>query len=100
MVLRKGYGLGAMTMTMTMTAGGFHSPLFTWPGPLASSAPCGWKARYGWGYREEIEALPEGPEREALYAHLVAKQCGNGSALNIAATLEIDAVIDPAQTRA
>jgi len=35
-----------------------------------------------------------------LYEQLVAQQYEKGSALNMAATLEIDAVIDPAQTRA
>jgi acetyl-CoA carboxylase carboxyltransferase component len=94
-VLRKGYGLGAMGMT----AGGFHAPVFTSPGPPASSAPWGWKARSGWAYRKELEAVPEGPQREALYDKLVAQQYANGSALNMAATLEIDAVIDPADTR-
>ncbi|HSW05261.1 MAG TPA: biotin carboxylase, partial [Aquabacterium sp.] len=42
----------------------------------------------------------EGPEREALYQQLVAQQYRNGSAINMATTLEIDAVIDPADTRA
>jgi len=47
-----------------------------------------------------LEALPAGPEREALFQRLVAQQYANGEALNLAATLEIDAVIDPADTRA
>lgn len=60
------------------------------------------------GYRKELEALPQGPAgqepplagtREALYQELVAKQYESGQAVNLAATLEIDAVIDPAQTR-
>ncbi len=44
--------------------------------------------------------MPAGPEREALYQTLVARQYANGSAINMATTLEIDAVIDPAETRA
>ena len=36
---------------------------------------------------------------KALYAKLVAQQYANGSAINMATTLEIDAVIDPADTR-
>jgi acetyl-CoA carboxylase carboxyltransferase component len=43
--------------------------------------------------------LPEGPEREALFAKLVAKSYANGEAMHLASTLEIDAVIDPAETR-
>jgi len=34
-----------------------------------------------------------------LYEKRVGKQYANGSAINMAATLEIDAVIEPAQTR-
>ena len=52
------------------------------------------------GYRKELEAVPEGPVREALFDRLVAQKYAEGQALNMAATLEIDAVIDPAQTRA
>ena len=51
------------------------------------------------GYRKELEAVPDGPQREALFEQLVAKQYEAGQAMNMAATLEIDAVIDPAQTR-
>jgi acetyl-CoA carboxylase carboxyltransferase component len=94
-VLRKGYGLGAMAMT----AGGFHSPLFTVAWPSAEFGAMGLEGAVRLGYRKELEAVPEGVQREALYEQLVAQQYDKGSALNMAATLEIDAVIDPAQTR-
>jgi acetyl-CoA carboxylase carboxyltransferase component len=51
------------------------------------------------GFRKELEAVPDGPQREALFARLVQAQYDKGSALEMAATLEIDAVIDPAETR-
>jgi acetyl-CoA carboxylase carboxyltransferase component len=51
------------------------------------------------GYRKELEAATAGAEREALRARLVAEQYDKGKALNVAATLEIDAVIDPAESR-
>ena len=55
------------------------------------------------GFRKELEAAAAGPDgertREALYQQLVARQYENGSAINMATTLEIDAVIDPADTR-
>ena len=51
------------------------------------------------GYRKELEAQPEGAAREALFEQLLAQEYAKGSALNMAATLEIDAVIDPADTR-
>jgi len=51
------------------------------------------------GYRKELEAAPDGAPREALFRELVDRQYANGRAINMAATLEIDAVIDPAHTR-
>jgi acetyl-CoA carboxylase carboxyltransferase component len=95
-VLRKGYGLGAMGMT----AGGFHAPVFNVAWPTGEFGAMGLEGAVRLGYRKELEAVPEGAQRQALYEKLVAQQYANGSALNMAATLEIDAVIDPADTRA
>jgi acetyl-CoA carboxylase carboxyltransferase component len=94
-VLRKGYGLGAMAMT----GGGFHETLSTVAWPTGEFGGMGLEGAVRLGYRKELEALPEGPEREALFGQLLAQQYDNGSAINMAATLEIDAVIDPATTR-
>jgi acetyl-CoA carboxylase carboxyltransferase component len=94
-VLRKGYGLGAMAMT----GGGFHETLATVAWPMGEFGGMGLEGAVRLGYRKELEAMPEGPEREALFDQLLAQQYDNGSAINMAATLEIDAVIDPAQTR-
>jgi acetyl-CoA carboxylase carboxyltransferase component len=95
-VLRKGYGLGAMAMT----AGGFHSPLFTVAWPTGEFGAMGLEGAVRLGFKKELEAVPEGPERQALYDKLVAHQYDRGSAIHMATTLEIDAVIDPAETRA
>jgi acetyl-CoA carboxylase carboxyltransferase component len=95
-VLRKGYGLGAMGMT----AGGFHSPDFIVAWPTGEFGAMGLEGAVRLGYRKELEAVPAGPEREARYRELVGRQYEAGGALNMAATLEIDAVIDPAETRA
>ena len=94
-VMRKGYGLGAMGMT----AGGFHSPVFTVAWPTGEFGAMGLEGAVRLGYRKELEAKPEGPEREALFQQLLAQQYANGAAIQMATTLEIDAVIDPAQTR-
>ncbi|WP_368664956.1 carboxyl transferase domain-containing protein [Limnohabitans sp. 2KL-3] len=94
-VLRKGYGLGAMAMT----GGGFHETLSTVAWPTGEFGGMGLEGAVRLGYRKELAALPEGPEREALFDQLLAQQYENGSAINMAATLEIDAVIDPATTR-
>ena len=94
-VLRKGYGLGAMAMT----AGGFHAPLCTVAWPSAEFGAMGLEGAVRLGYKKELEALPEGTQRDALFAQLLAQHIENGSAIAMATTLEIDAVIDPAQTR-
>ena len=95
-VLRKSYGLGAMALA----AGGLHRPVFTIAWPTGEFGAMGLEGAVRLGYRKELEALPAGAEREALFQRLVAQQYANGEALNLAATLEIDAVIDPADTRA
>jgi acetyl-CoA carboxylase carboxyltransferase component len=94
-VLRKGYGLGAMAMT----AGGFHAPLFTVAWPTGEFGAMGLEGAVRLGYKRELEAQPEGPQRQALFENLLERQYDNGSALQMATTLEIDAVIDPATTR-
>ncbi len=95
-VLRKGYGLGAQAMT----AGGFDAPVFTVAWPTGEFGAMGLEGAVRLGFRKELEAAAEGPERDALFQKLVAQQYANGEAINMAQTLEIDAVIDPAETRA
>jgi acetyl-CoA carboxylase carboxyltransferase component len=95
-VLRKGYGLGAMAMT----AGGFHAPVFTVAWPSGEFGAMGLEGAVKLGYAKELAAEPESAARDALYQKLVDQQYTAGHALNMATTLEIDAVIDPAQTRA
>jgi acetyl-CoA carboxylase carboxyltransferase component len=95
-VMRKGYGLGAMAMT----AGGFHAPLCTVAWPSAEFGAMGLEGAVRLGFKKELEAVAEGDARDALFAQLLAQQVENGSALAMAGSLEIDAVIDPADTRA
>ncbi|MDH4393377.1 MAG: carboxyl transferase domain-containing protein, partial [Aquabacterium sp.] len=96
-VIRKGYGLGAQAMAV----GGFDAPVFTVSWPTGEFGGMGLEGAVKLGYRKELEAAgPDGDKtREALYQKLVARQYENGSAINMATTLEIDAVIDPADTR-
>ncbi|WP_188564472.1 carboxyl transferase domain-containing protein [Undibacterium terreum] len=95
-VLRKGYGLGAQAMA----AGGFDAPVFTVSWPTGEFGAMGLEGAVRLGYKKELEAAPTDEERDALFRKLVAQQYKNGEATNMAATLEIDAVIDPADTRA
>ena len=94
-VLRKGYGLGAMAMA----AGGFHEPMLMAAWPTGEFGGMGLEGYVRLGFRKELEAVPEGPQRDALFAQLVQARYDMGSAINMAATLEIDAVIDPAHSR-
>ncbi|RYF42910.1 MAG: biotin/lipoyl-binding protein [Comamonadaceae bacterium] len=94
-VLRKGYGLGAMAMA----AGGFHAPDLTVAWPTGEFGAMGLEGAVRLGYCKELEAQPEGAARDVLYRELVDRQYAAGQAIPMASTLEIDAVIDPAQTR-
>ena len=94
-VLRKAYGLGAMAMA----AGGMHAPLATASWPSGEFGAMGLEGAVELGFRKELDAAPGGAERDALRERLVEAQYAKGKALNVAATLEIDAVIDPAETR-
>lgn len=94
-VLRKAYGLGAMAMA----AGGMHAPVATVAWPSGEFGAMGLEGAVELGYRKELAAAAEGAEREALRSRLVAEQYAKGKAIEMAATLEIDAVIDPAETR-
>ncbi|AXH00720.1 carbamoyl-phosphate synthase large subunit (plasmid) [Deinococcus wulumuqiensis] len=94
-VTRRAYGLGAQAMA----AGGLHAPALTvsWPG--GEFGPMGLEGAVRLGYRRELAAVSDPQEREALYQKLVIQAYAQGEAVNVAAHLEVDAVIDPAETR-
>lgn len=93
--LRKGYGLGAMAMA----GGSFRSTSCSVSWPSGEFGPMGLEGSIQLGFKKELNSVPEGPERKALYEELVAKAYERGHAMNVASTTEIDAVIDPAATR-
>jgi acetyl-CoA carboxylase carboxyltransferase component len=92
-VLRRGYGLGAMALT----AGHFHAPVATAAWPSAEFGAMGIEGAVRLGFKKELEAAGEG--RQALFDKLVADHMARGRAINMASHLEIDDVIDPAETR-
>lgn len=96
LVLRKGYGLGAQAMA----AGSFHAPLFTAAWPSGEFGAMGLEGAVRLGFAKELAAQPDDAARQALFDKLVNKAYKNGKALNMASYLEIDAVIDPAESRA
>lgn len=94
-VLRRAYGLGAMAMAR----GGFHESFFTASWPTGEFGPMGLEGAIRAGYKKELAAIKDLKEREAYYNELVAKLYERGKAINIASYMEIDSVIDPADTR-
>ena len=95
LVLRKGYGLGAQAMA----AGSFHSPLFTAAWPSAEFGAMGLEGAVRLGFAKELAAQPSPEKQQRLFDKLVAKAYQQGKALNMASFLEIDAVIDPVESR-
>ncbi|HWQ74322.1 MAG TPA: carboxyl transferase domain-containing protein [Syntrophomonas sp.] len=94
-VLRRGYGLGAMAMAR----GGFHESFFTAAWPTGEFGAMGLEGAVKSGFKRELAAIEDREERIALYNKLVDKLYERGKAVNMAGYLEIDAVIDPADTR-
>ena len=94
-VLRKGYGLGAQSMI----GGGFHASFFTVAWPTGEFGGMGLEGYVRLGFRKEMEAISDPVEREKYYQAKVAELYANGKATSIASVLEIDEVIDPAETR-
>jgi len=94
-VTRKGYGLGAQAMA----GGSFHAPAFIAAWPTGEFGGMGLEGAVKLGYRKELEAETDPAKQKALYDQLVARLYAAGKATSMAAALEIDAVIDPADTR-
>jgi acetyl/propionyl-CoA carboxylase alpha subunit len=94
-VLRKGYGLGAQAMA----GGGFKIPVFTIAWPTGEFGGMGIEGAVKLGYRNELAAIEDPLERRAQFDTMVNRMYTHGKALSIASHFEIDAVIDPADTR-
>jgi acetyl-CoA carboxylase carboxyltransferase component len=94
-VLRKGYGLGAQAMT----AGHFHAPMFTVAWPSAEFGGMNLEGAVRLGMKKELAAIEDAGARDEVLRAAVAQAYERGSAVNMAALVEIDAVIDPIETR-
>ena len=94
-VLRKGYGLGAMAMA----GGGFHMPAATVAWPSGEFGAMGIEGAVKLGFSKELAAVADSDSRDKLFRELVSQVAERGQAINMASALEIDAVIDPAETR-
>ncbi len=94
-VLRKGYGLGAMAMA----GGGFHAGVFTMAWPTGEFGAMGLEGAVRLGFKKELAAIEDANEQKAFFDKLVSKAYELGKATNMASSLELDEVIDPADTR-
>ena len=93
--LRRAYGLGAMAMT----GGSFEVPRYAVSWPQGEFGAMGLEGAVHLGFRQELAEAPDETARKALYDSLLAQMYDKGRAVEAASYLEIDAVIDPADTR-
>ena len=94
-VTRKGYGLGAQAMA----GGSFKAPLFTVTWPTGEFGGMGLEGAVKLGYRKELQAIEDPAERATTYEKMVDDMYQRGKAVNMASHFELDAVIDPAESR-
>lgn len=94
-ILRKGYGLGAMAMA----GGSFHKPLFTIAWPTGELGAMGLEGAVQLGFKKELAAIEDPNQRQQLYDQLVEQAYEQGKAINAASVMEIDEVIDPKDSR-
>jgi acetyl-CoA carboxylase carboxyltransferase component len=93
--LRKAYGLGAMAMA----GGSFAEPVYAAAWPTGEFGGMGLEGAVRLGYRRELEAEQDPRRREELFTRLLGELYRKGRAVEAATHLEIDAVIDPADSR-
>ena len=94
-VLRKGYGLGAQSMA----GGSFKAPVFTISWPSGEFGAMGLEGAVKLAFRKELESVTDPAAREAMIQQMVDKLYERGKAINMAEHFEIDAVIDPVESR-
>ncbi len=94
-VVRKAFGLGAMAMA----GGSLHVPFLTLAWPLAEFGAMGLEGAVLLALRPQLEAVADPQERNQMVATAVEQLRASGHALNAAAHVEVDNVIDPAATR-
>jgi len=95
-VLRKGYGLGAMAIG----GGAFQRAAVSavsWP--TGEFGAMGLEGAVRLAYRNELAAIEDEAERQRRYEELVGRMYEHGKAVNMAPFLSFDDVIDPADTR-
>jgi len=93
--VRKGFGLGGQAMA----GGSFGTTQLTAAWPTAEFGMMGIEGGVELGYKKELEAETDPETRQALFNDLVERAYEAGSAQSVASLMELDAVIDPIDTR-
>jgi acetyl-CoA carboxylase carboxyltransferase component len=94
-VLRKCYGLGAQALL----GGNTSQPSYTLAWPTGEFGAMGLEGAVKLGFKKELAAVQDPSAKKKLYEKLLAQQYQKGQAQEVASVLEIDAVIEPADTR-
>ena len=82
-----------------MVGGSLHNPVYTAAWPTGEFGGMGIEGAVKLGYKKELESIEDLDKRKELFDKLVAKMYEVGQAIEAASFLEIDAVIDPVETR-
>jgi acetyl/propionyl-CoA carboxylase alpha subunit len=94
-IVRKGYGLGAQAMA----AGSFRAARFVIAWPTGEIGGMGLEGAVRLGFAKELAAIEDPDKQREAFDNLVQLAYANGKALTAATVLEVDDVIDPADTR-
>ncbi|KAE8224368.1 hypothetical protein CF319_g2719 [Tilletia indica] len=94
-VVRKGYGLAAEAIMGGCTA----SPIFCAAWPTAEMAGMNIEGAVSLGMRKQLAMIEDERERKETFEGIVAEMYERGRAESMASKLEVDTVIDPAETR-
>lgn len=94
-IIRKCYGLGAQAML----SGSTLNPSYTISWPQGEFGAMGLEGAVKLGFKKQLDAISSRGERQKMFDELLAQQYENGKALEVASVLEIDAVVEPLQTR-
>jgi acetyl-CoA carboxylase carboxyltransferase component len=82
-----------------MTGGSFSRPIYSAAWPTGEFGAMGLEGAVHLGFKKELDAAANEAEREALFAKLIGALYDRGKATEAATHLEIDAVIEPMDTR-
>lgn len=95
MCVRKAFGLGGQAMA----GGSFATTQLTAAWPSGEFGMMGIEGGVELGYKKELDAETDPEKRQSLFNQLVDRAYEQGSAESVASLMELDAVIDPLDTR-